>query len=1274
MKRLLLAFFLFISLNLQAQIVAPDTVCVGTPVNFTTLDTATTYAWDFASISVNQPISATALFNTPGGAPAFSCFNNDGGNYYYFYTDYYSLDVFRLSYGTSIYSTPTVTNLGTLGVTSSEMEGIDIVKDEAGNWWGLVVADNQMAVLNFGASLSNTPTSTVTVYSQLLWPHQVTIKQYGGSWHAFVGNRNGGIVRFDFGASLAGVPVVTSIPNVGGAYSPCNFTLYEQAGSWYMLMTDLLMNGLTLYSFGTNLLNNAPTGTAIPVPAGDFNLPRPVNLLNDCQGNLIGYVVNETGEITKLDFAGNITNTPTFTSLGASGVVNVNAASPCAYSDSFAFILVDYSGVIYKYHPLNLVPASYLNYYTASQSYTFASAGTYNISLFLDMGYTSGPSVFCRAEHAVVCSTPCLTNSLIINTGYDPITNAAVTPSTNGGTPAPDPHWILSAVSPGVATAIAATPIPGLIEVVPGNNADVVQTLTGSWATNPVADPGGWISCLNSNTYNDCLCGTPYNMTLGRPFRMCSDDSIKLSFYIANDNYISASDLDGTPLGFTETTPPLGTYFSTYTYFTKTVYLTAGTHTVHFEVNNWNITSGSPANPTGLDIYGTVASATGSNTLVSESSAACNTYVCGGSCPTLTMPDTVKLCLHDTATLHPVLSGGDSILSITWSPATGLSSTTILSPVVTATTSGWYDLTVQSLLPDNLVDNGNFQFGNVGFTSSYIYSPPPSTILNEGYYSVYNNPNGVHSGFLSMGSYPVTGGNMLIINGGTTASSVWCETIAVTPNTNYDFSAWFADCSAVTTGIYVPVLQFMVNGVLLGTPTPVSAAPGTWMNFFATWNSGTNTTANICIYDETTAAEGNDFVIDDISFEPICKVTDSVYVKVNPVDTSYSHTDTSVCNLTSTVTLNAPAGYTNYRWNTGVIGVSSITGAVGGTYWVEDTGICILRVDTFHINAIVPDTTLTTNLESLCQGTTLTLTAPAGYVSLTWSTGSTAASITVTDTGTYVARESFACGTAYQEYPVTYKPPVIAAAKDTVKGCFYLVDFMGSPAGSIYSYLWTGPAGFTSTMQNPVIQSGGPANEGVYTLTVTNNTTGCNGKANTTVVIVPIPPVPLTNVSGTQTINYGSSVQLNADNALYYWWLPDDGTISNRNINDPFVNPTVTTVYTVYGMDSLGCVDSAKVTVDVINDSIYVPSAFTPNNDGLNDVFRPMGMKYQSLVEFSVYNRWGQRVFSTSNKDQGWDGTFNGVKQDMDVYNYVLIVALNDGATRMFKGNVTLVR
>ena len=182
----------------------------------------------------------------------------------------------------------------------------------------------------------------------------------------------------------------------------------------------------------------------------------------------------------------------------------------------------------------------------------------------------------------------CLVNSLVINTGYDPVTGLAIAGGANGATPVPDPHWVLSAVSPGVATAIAGTPIPGIIEVTTGSSADVI-TRVGAWAINPAANPGGWISCVNSNTYNDAGTGTPYNMTLGRTFRMCSDDSIKLDCYIADDNYASSTDIDGTPLSFSQPALALTSVYSTYAHFTQTVFLTAGTHVFHVVVNNFNV-------------------------------------------------------------------------------------------------------------------------------------------------------------------------------------------------------------------------------------------------------------------------------------------------------------------------------------------------------------------------------------------------------------------------------------------------------------------------------------------------------------------------------------------------------------------------------------------------------------------------------------------------------------------------------------------------------------
>jgi gliding motility-associated-like protein len=167
----------------------------------------------------------------------------------------------------------------------------------------------------------------------------------------------------------------------------------------------------------------------------------------------------------------------------------------------------------------------------------------------------------------------------------------------------------------------------------------------------------------------------------------------------------------------------------------------------------------------------------------------------------------------------------------------------------------------------------------------------------------------------------------------------------------------------------------------------------------------------------------------------------------------------------------------------------------------------------------------------------------------------------------------------------------------------------------------------------------------------------------------------LTNVTVSQTISYGSSLQLNADNALYYMWKPDDGSLSNPNINNPVASPLVPTTYTVYGMDIHGCSDSASLTIDLTYGNIFIPDAFTPNGDGLNDYFNIGNLGYYKLDEFSVYNRWGQRIFYTSNSEsKGWDGTFNGIQQDMDVYNYLIVVTAPDGTGHTFKGDVTLIR
>jgi gliding motility-associated-like protein len=187
-----------------------------------------------------------------------------------------------------------------------------------------------------------------------------------------------------------------------------------------------------------------------------------------------------------------------------------------------------------------------------------------------------------------------------------------------------------------------------------------------------------------------------------------------------------------------------------------------------------------------------------------------------------------------------------------------------------------------------------------------------------------------------------------------------------------------------------------------------------------------------------------------------------------------------------------------------------------------------------------------------------------------------------------------------------------------------------------------------------------------------NYETGCPDTLFTTVNIWPLPNVVSSN--NDTTITFGQSVQLYARGASHYSWTPV-GSLSDPNSPAPIAAPTTTTNYVVSGMDTNGCVSRDTVTVYVnYNDNLLIPSAFTPNGDGRNDEFRIVNATFQRLMEFRVFNRWGQEVFSTTDIRKGWDGTWKGVPQDMGAYQYLIRVAYPDGRVETYKGDVSIVK
>jgi gliding motility-associated-like protein len=160
-----------------------------------------------------------------------------------------------------------------------------------------------------------------------------------------------------------------------------------------------------------------------------------------------------------------------------------------------------------------------------------------------------------------------------------------------------------------------------------------------------------------------------------------------------------------------------------------------------------------------------------------------------------------------------------------------------------------------------------------------------------------------------------------------------------------------------------------------------------------------------------------------------------------------------------------------------------------------------------------------------------------------------------------------------------------------------------------------------------------------------------------------------------QVVDEGRPVQLFVTGGgSSFSWSPTTW-LSDPTAQNPVATPFDDIMYIVTASNDAGCkdVDSVFIHVNPMND-IFVPSAFTPDNDGLNDMLRPFfGLKY-SLIEFTIYNRWGEKIFITSEKGKGWDGKLNGRLQSPGSYVWSIKVKNKDGKIIQKTGVVTLIR
>jgi len=224
-----------------------------------------------------------------------------------------------------------------------------------------------------------------------------------------------------------------------------------------------------------------------------------------------------------------------------------------------------------------------------------------------------------------------------------------------------------------------------------------------------------------------------------------------------------------------------------------------------------------------------------------------------------------------------------------------------------------------------------------------------------------------------------------------------------------------------------------------------------------------------------------------------------------------------------------------------------------------------------------------------------------------------------------------------------------------------------------FSYQWYQngfKAASSLSCQNCANPIASPADTTTYQVVVTDSVF-CGDTLYARINVKPIPIVKVLN--NDTTINYGSSIQLAAMGANVFNWSPA-ATLSNPNIVNPVASPTEAVTYVVTGIAADGCTaeDSVRVNIN-FRGKLYVPSAFTPNGDGKNDRFKVANFTFEKVLEFRVFNRWGQEVFNASD-NSGWDGTWKNVPQDIGAYEYLVRVGFPDGFIETFKGSVTLIR
>lgn len=628
------------------------------------------------------------------------------------------------------------------------------------------------------------------------------------------------------------------------------------------------------------------------------------------------------------------------------------------------------------------------------------------------------------------------------------------------------------------------------------------------------------------------------------------------------------------------------------------------------------------------------------------------------------------ICYGSTKQLVAVPSA-----NLCWTPTTYLSNPNISNPVTSTPQPITYYYTAE-ITGNNLVTNGNFNAGNTGFTTQFTYTPPPGGLASQ----YYVGPSSIawNPGMANCVDHTTGSGNMIMFNGITTDNMiVWSQSVPLTANTNYLFSAWVESITTPRPAI----LQFNINGTNIGNIFTASVTNCQWQQFETKWNSGNNTTAVISIVNKNTVFGGNDFALDDISFAQVFIKRDSVKITVDTAKV-ITNADSPICEGDS-LQLNTTGGVT-YSW-TPATGLSNTTIAnplafptATTQYIVTGTNAngCSAK-DSVWVTVNPAPLVTTSNDTTICTTGSAQLFASGG-TGYSWSPAATLNNSSIPNpvaspsvsTMYYVTVTGANSCRKRDSVNVTVRTPSTFSVNGPDDVCKNGSVQLLASGGDLYT--WSPSSSLNNAnIANPLAT---PSATTTYTVQIRDTLCNNTGNLSTTITVLPLPVITATRSNDIDCSVFQS--QLSASGGALYSWTPA-GTLNDPYIANPIAMPLTTTEYTVTGSDINGCSNSGKVTVKVSptgKGGYLMPTAFTPNNDGLNDCYGVGLWGTITQIEFSIYNRWGERIFYSTRVGDCWDGRYKGVPQDPDVFVYMIRARTTCQPEVFRKGTFVLIR